>query len=442
MIERYALSPMRELWTLEAQYRRWLEVELAALGALEELGIVPEGVSGAVRERARVDVEGILRIEREIGHDLLAFLWFLEGTVGPEGRWLHYGLTSSDVKDTALSLAMREGLGILIRRARDLRDALLEFAGRYREAPVMGRTHGQYAEPTTLGLKALLWCDSVERAIRRLEGAREEVSVGKLSGAVGTYAHFPPEAEEIALRRLGLRPCRVTSQVIPRDRHADALFALARAGAAVEVIALEVRHLSRSEVGEVEEGRPEGSSAMPHKRNPILSERLCGLSRLLRASLGPALEDVALWHERDISHSSVERVLIPQSFVLADYMLERARGLIEGLRVFPERMLGRLISAGGLPFSEGLLLALVRKGMSRREAHLLVQRLSGEAARTGRDLLEVARDSPEVRERLSAGELEAIFDLRRSLARVEAIFSRFPGFKKDEKPLTEGKGGA
>ncbi len=423
MIERYALPPMRDLWGLEAQYERWLRVELAALAALEELGIVPPGTAAEVRARARVDVARILEIEREIGHDLLAFLWALEETVGPAGRWLHYGLTSSDVKDTALSLLLKEALGIVRDKAEALAEALREFAERYRETPIMGRTHGQYAEPTTLGLKALGWWAELRRDIVRLERAAEAISVGKLAGAVGTYPYFPLEAEERALAELGLAPARPTTQVIPRDRYAEVLFALAQVASTVEKVALEVRHLSRSEVAEVAEGRPEGSSAMPHKRNPILSERLCGLARLARAAVLPALEDNALWHERDMSHSSVERILFPQAFIVVDYMLAKCRELIGALRVYPERRLDRILASGGTVFSEGLLLALVRAGMSRRAAHEHVARLVAEAERTGRDLREVAMGDPTVRERLGPDEIGAVFELRAMLKRVEGIFA-------------------
>lgn len=424
MWERYALSPMKELWTLAAQYRRWLEVELAALAALEELGQVPPGTTVAVRAKAEIDPERILEIERKVGHDLIAFLVALEEAMGEEGRWLHFGLTSSDVKDTALALAIREALDLVLEKAHALSRTLWELADRYRETPIIGRTHGQYAEPTTFGHKILVWYDWGRRVEERLARAREAISVGKLSGAVGTHAHFPPQAEERALRELGLSPCPGTTQVIPRDRHAEVLFALASAASLVEAIALEVRHLSRSEAGEVAEGRPEGSSAMPHKRNPILSERLCGLARILRASLAPALENCALWHERDMSHSSVERILLPQCFILVDYMLAKARELLEGLRVYPERMLDRLLSTQGLPFSEGLLLALVKAGLPRREAHALVAQLSARAVKEGRGLDEVAAEHPRVKELLSPRELEAVFDLGAWLSGVEEAFRR------------------
>lgn len=424
MLERYALSPMKDLWTLEAQYAQWLRVELAALRALEKLGIVPDGVSAAIQSKARIDVQRIQELEREIGHDLVAFLWALEEEVGEPGRWLHFGLTSSDVKDTALALILRQALEILLDKVSRLKAVLLGLAQAHRDTPIIGRTHGQWAEPTTFGHKVLLWYDELGRVEERLRRAWGEISVGKLSGAVGTHAYFPAEAEELALSELGLRPCPVASQVICRDRHAEVVFALATAASLVEKIALEVRHLSRAEVGEVEEGRPEGSSAMPHKRNPILSERLCGLARIVRAAVEPVLENNALWHERDMSHSSVERVLLPQCFILVDYMLDRAEKLLRELRVHPENMRRALTAALGLPFSEGLLLALVRKGLRRREAHELVARLSEEARHSGRSLEEVARAEPRIMERLTAEELSQIFSLPKVLQNVKVSFAR------------------
>lgn len=425
MLERYALSPMRDLWTPEAQYEAWLRVELAALSALEELGIVPPGVTEKARVKGHINPQRIAALERQIGHDLMAFLWALEEEIGPEGRWLHFGLTSSDVKDTALALLLSSALDLLRERADQLGEALKDLALQHKHTPILGRTHGQWAEPTTFGLKVLGWYDELTRVRARLARAREAVAVGKLSGAVGTFAHFPPEAEEIALARLGLAPCPITTQVISRDRHAEVLFTLAAAASLVEKIALEIRHLARTEVGEVAEGRPEGSSAMPHKENPILSERLCGLARVVRSSLGPALEDNALWHERDMSHSSVERLLLPQAFILGDYLLERGTRLIRELRVFPEVMERRIEEAQGLPFSEGLLLALVRAGMGRREAHELVADLSRRAKEGGRSLRELAQEDPKIRE--LGLDLGRIFDLSGVLSNVDAIFSRVLG---------------
>lgn len=422
--DRYALLPMKDHWTQRAMFARWLAVELAALQALEEVGIVPAGTTGRVRARAKVPEERVRALEEEIGHDLLAFLWAVEEEVGPDGRWLHYGLTSSDVKDTALSLALVEALDLLLAKANRLQGALGDLAHLHRETAILGRTHGQWAQPTSFGLKILVWYDELGRVRERLARAREGIAVGKLSGAVGTHAHFPPHAEEKALAALGLRPCPVTTQVIARDRHAEVLFSLVSAVSLVEKIALEVRNLSRSEVAEVAEGRPEGSSAMPHKENPILSERLCGLARVVRASLEPAWADNALWHERDMSHSAVERVLFPQCFILTDYALDRARGLVVGLRVFPERMRARIEEARGLPFSEGLLLALVRAGMGRRQAHELVARLASRSRTTGKDLAQVVEEDSLVQEWLGGEEWHHLFDLSSALRHVGDAFDR------------------
>lgn len=418
---------MADLWTPDAQYKNWLRVELAALAALEEVGRVPPGTAAAVSARARIDPDRIRAWEEEIGHDLVAFLWAVEETAGPDGRWLHYGLTSSDVKDTALALTLVEALDLVLDKAGRLGTMLMDLAQAHRDTPILGRTHGQWAALTTFGRKALAWYDELARVRARLLRAQEGIAVGKLSGAVGTHAHYPPEAEASALASLGLRPCPVATQIVSRDRHAEVLFALASAASLVEKIALEIRLLARSEVGEVAEGRPEGSSAMPHKRNPILSERLCGLARLVRAGIGPALEDNALWHERDMSHSSVERVLLPQSFTLVDYMLARAADLVRDLVVFPQRMAARIEEALGLPFSEGLLLALVRSGLSRREAHTLVARLADEVRSSGTELSEVAAGDPTVCARLSAEELRSVFDLRAALGHAAAAFDRVRG---------------
>lgn len=415
---------MKDLWTADAQYETWLKIELAALAALERIGHVPAGTTATVSARAMIVRERIRAWEEDIGHDLVAFLWALEDAVGPEGRWLHFGLTSSDVKDTALALTLVEGLDLLHDKAVRLGEALADLAGSHRDAPMLGRTHGQWAAPTTFGLKVLAWADECSRVIGRLRRVQNEIAVGKLSGAVGTHAHYPPHAEEVALVSLGLRPCPVATQIVSRDRHAEVLFSLASAASLVEKVALEVRLLSRSEVGEVAEGRPEGSSAMPHKRNPILSERLCGLARIVRSGVGPALEDNALWHERDMSHSSVERVLFPQCFTLVDYMLDRATDLVNGLVVFPEKMRAHIAEAGGLPFSEGLLLALVRSGLGRREAHGLVSRLAEEARDRGMELAHVAEADPIVRERLGPEELRAAFDLRSALGDAATAFDR------------------
>jgi adenylosuccinate lyase len=396
MIERYALSPMKELWKEEAQYERWLEVELACLAAMEEKGEVPAGTHAAVEKTVRVDLERIEAIEGEIKHDLLAFLRSLEEQAGKPGRFLHRGLTSSDVKDTALSLAMRDGLLILLEAANELGDALLERAHAHQDLVIVGRTHGMHAEPTTLGLKFFLWHEEIGRDIARLARAKETLSVGKLSGPVGTYSQVSPEVEQIACRALGLEPARVANQVLQRDRHAEGMAAIAITGATLEKIALEIRHLSRTEIGEVEEPSPEGSSSMPHKQNPIRSERICGLARLLRANLQAALENVALWHERDMSHSSVERIILPESFLVLHYMLVTARDLVAHLVVHPERITQNLALTQGAIHSQALLLALVEQGMARAEAHERVKAASERARAEGVPLLKFLKEDPKV----------------------------------------------
>ncbi len=443
MIARYSLSPMRELWTEEADYRRWLEVELAASEALAECGLIPKEAASAIRERASINPEAIQRakaIEQEIGHDLLAFLYALEEQVGPEGRFLHFGLTSSDIKDTALALAMRDGLEILIGELRELLAIIKRRALEHKWTLMVGRTHGVQAEPLTFGLKLLNFHYELERDLLRLEQAKEAISYGKLSGSVGTYAHLPPKAEELVCAKLGLKPCKVSDQVIARDRHAQALAALALLGAGLERLAVEVRNLSRTELAEVHEGFPHGSSSMPHKENPITSETISGLARLLRANLQAALEDIALWHERDISHSSVERVIIPDSFLALHWMLRRMRELLEHLVIDQERMARNLELTGGAIFSQALLLKLVGKGLARREAHELLQRLTAQARAEGKGLKELLLEDKEVRRRLSAEEIEEAFDYRYYLRNVDEIFSRFEqGPENLAWPIADGE---
>jgi len=430
MIERYSLPPMRELWTEEAKYKRWLEVELAAVEALSELGEVPPEALERIRERAYVNEGAIQRakeIEEELKHDLLAFVRMLEEQVGPEGRFLHKGLTSSDVLDTAQALAMRRGLGILIDELRGLLAIIRERAEEHKHTLMVGRTHGVHAEPITFGLKLLNWHYELERDLERLAGAKEAVSYGKVSGSVGTYAHLPPRVEELVCAKLGLKPAKISSQIIQRDRYAEALAALAILGAGLERIAVEIRNLSRTEIAEVREGQPHGSSSMPHKQNPITCETITGLARILRANLQAALEDVALWHERDISHSSVERIVVPDSFLALHWMLRRMRGVIEGLVVDEERMRQNLELTRGLVFSQAVLLRLVEEGMARGRAHELLRRLALRAQEGEEDFRELLLQDREVGERLSPEELEELFDYRHYLRHVDEIFARFTG---------------
>ncbi len=427
MIDRYTLPEMGRLWDLEAQYGRWLAVELAATRAQAELGHIPKDIPDLVAARASFDVERIAEIESEIHHDVLAFLTNVAENTGEAGRYVHYGMTSSDVVDTALSIAMRDAADLLIVDAHDLAAVLKAQALRYKDTVMIGRTHGIHAEPTTFGLKMLLWYFEVERGIGRLEDARKTIAVGKFSGAVGTYSSIDPEVEVEACAHLGLEPATVSSQVIQRDRHAQYMTAIAIVGGTIEKIATEIRHLQRTEVLEVEEPfapGQKGSSAMPHKRNPIITERLTGMARLLRGYANSAIENMALWHERDISHSSVERIAVPDATILLDYMLQKLTPLIENLQVYPDRMLENLHSTGGLVFSQKVLLALVDKGLSREDAYRLVQRnamLTWEEKRPLRDNL---IDDSEVLEHLSEAEIDACLDVVPYLGNVDKIFKR------------------
>jgi len=424
MIPRYSLPEMAALFTDEARFAMWLEVELLAVEGWAEVGDVPAGDAKAVRDRApEVTPELVAAInerERVTDHDVAAFVDVVQEAIGqPEGSWVHYGLTSSDVVDTALCATLVQAADLLLQASDGLVSVLKRRAAEFIEAPMAGRTHGMQAEPTTFGAKLALWCLQADRDRQRLRTARQRIAVGKLSGAVGTYSNIDPRVEHHVCRNLGLVPVPAT-QVIARDRHAELLYACASVGATVEMIATEIRHLARSEVGEAEEpfgSGQKGSSAMPHKRNPILSERLTGLARVLRGYLQPGLENVALWHERDISHSSVERVVLPDACLLAYYVLRRATGLIDGLVVHTTRMRANLIESSlGLVFSQAVLLALVDSGLSRDTAYRIVQRDARIAWAEGRSLRSVLEDDPEVQ--LDGAALEEAFSLKRALRHV------------------------
>jgi adenylosuccinate lyase len=421
---------MARIWSEHNRFAAWLRVELAATEVLAERGIVPRDALEAIRSRAKFDVARIEEIEREVQHDVIAFVSNVAESVGPEGRWLHYGLTSSDVVDTALSLLMKEACGLILEDVRALADAVKARALEHKHTPMIGRTHGVHAEPMTFGLKLALWWAELERDRVRLERARDVISVGKLSGAVGTFSHLPPEVEEQVCRRLGLAPAPVASQVLQRDRHAEVLGTLAVTGASLEKFATEIRALQKTEVREVEEPFAQGqkgSSAMPHKRNPVGAEQVTGLARLLRGNAVAALENVALWHERDISHSSVERVIIPDSFLALDHMLRRMTKIVGGLSVNVERMRRNLDSSKGLVFSGQLLLELTARGMSREDAYLVVQGHAMEAWKTEGDFrARVGADSA-VRAVLTDKDLDEVFRLERYLGHVDAIFARVFG---------------
>ena len=417
---------MGAVWSDERRFRRWLDVEIAAMAAWCELGVVPAEAVQAVRERAHVDVARISEIEDRTHHDVLAFTESIAEQVGEEARWFHYGLTSSDVVDTALALQLRDA-GELIAQGLDaLEQAIAARAEEHRHTPTIGRTHGVHAEPTTFGLKLLGWLTEIRRQRARLDTAFEGVAVGKLSGAVGSYANSDPRLEELALRSLGLEPETVATQVVPRDRHAALLTAIAGAGASLERFALEVRHLQRTEVREAFEPfarGQKGSSAMPHKRNPIVCERICGLARVLRGHAVVGLEDVALWHERDISHSSAERVVLPDSTITLDYMLDRTRWVVEGLVVDAERMTRNLEAGNGLVFSGRALLRLVESGMSREAAYEVVQRNAMRAWDSDEPLRGLLEDDPDAAA-LDAEALDNVFDLDAFLRHVDLIFDR------------------
>ena len=421
---------MESVFTDETRFGRWLEIELLATEAQAALGVVPVADAARCRTDApRVDaafIDRVLERERVTDHDVAAFVDVVQESIGvPAGSWIHYGLTSSDVVDTAWCWALRDAADLLIDAARQLRHVLVAMAHRHRDTVMIGRTHGIHAEPTTFGVKVALWALQVGRDIERLEAARRSVSVCKLSGAVGTYSNIDPDVERRVGDALGLVPVPAT-QVISRDRHAEYVWACASVGTTCEMIATELRHLQRTEVREVEEGfkaGQKGSSAMPHKRNPISAETITGLSRVLRGNLQAALQDVALWHERDISHSSVERVILPDSSLLAHYMLHRLRRLLETLQVFPERMRANLQASHGLVFSQPVLLALVQSGLSRDDAYRIVQEAATTSWAHGVDFRTTLEADAKVKA-VPAEVLDQAFDLRRSLVHVERIFEQ------------------
>jgi adenylosuccinate lyase len=422
VIERYTRPEMGAVWSERRKLETWLEVELAAVEALADAGVVPEDDAAAVRDRAAFTVEEVRERERVTDHDVAAFVDVVAASVGEAGRWVHHGLTSSDVLDTALGLQLSQAALMLAAGARDYRDALVRRAREHMDTLCVGRTHGVHAEPTTFGVKLAGYAFEAHRNMRRLERAAEVVSVGALSGAVGTYAANGPDIEAAVLGRLGLGREEVSTQVVPRDRHAELLEAVALAGAGLERFATEIRHLQRTEVREVEEpfraGAQKGSSAMPHKRNPIVSERITGIARLLRGYAQAGLEDVALWHERDISHSSVERVALPDATILLDYALHLGIRVVEGMTVHPDRMRANLAATHGALFSQRALLALVEAGRSRDDAYRTVQQAAQRAWDEGtefRDL--IAEAAPEL-------DLDAVFDAQAFVRHAQAIVGR------------------
>ena len=426
---------MSRVWSEEAKLARWLEVELAALDGWAQTGAVPADAVAAIRSRATPPAaERVAELEAVTNHDVAAFVDAVAETLGAEGRWFHYGLTSSDVVDTALSLQIGEAGALLLDGLDRAFAAVVARAEEHRDTLTIGRTHGVHAEPTTFGLKLAGWAFALDRDRARVERALEGMRVGKLSGAVGQYAAVEPEVERVACERLGLEPAPTSTQILQRDRHAEVVSALGLLAASLERFATEIRHLARTEVREVQEpfGRGQkGSSAMPHKRNPIVAERICGLARVVRGHVVTALENVALWHERDISHSSAERVILPDAFLAVDYMLDRFAWLVEGLVVFPERMRANVESSGGLFFSQRLLLALVEGGLARDDAYRLVQRHALRAWDEGLDLRELARADPELASRL---DLDAVFDLDAYTRHVDVVFERLRALASRAEP--------
>lgn len=427
MIDRYTRPEMGRIWSDENKYRCWLTVEIAASQALARAGIVPQTAADAIRDRGDFTIDRINEIEAEVHHDVIAFTTAVAEHIGPEARWLHYGLTSTDVVDTAQALQLKAASSIIRAGIIGLSEVLRRRALEFQHTPAIGRTHGIHAEPTTFGLKLLLWYSEMQRNLVRFDAAAEDLRVGKLSGAVGTFGHLKPEHEEAICSELGLRPVPIATQVVQRDRHAAYIATLAVLCSTLDKIATEIRHLQRTEVREAEEffsEKQKGSSAMPHKRNPITSEQICGLARVVRSNAQTAFEDVALWHERDISHSSAERIILPDSTILADYLLVKTTSLIDKLLVYPARMLKNLESTGGLIFSGQLLLDLAQSGMSREDAYRLVQSHAMRSWREDLTFREEVAEDPEINQRLTSNQLDRAFDYTRQLANVDAIFRR------------------
>ena len=427
MIGRYTSPEMGRIWSDQRKYETWLQVEAAAADAMARAGIIPADAARDIRERGRFDLERIDEIEQVTQHDVIAFTTAVAEHVGPSARWLHFGLTSSDVIDTAQALQMRDACDLILAGLDRLMQAVRQRADEHRRTPMIGRTHGVHAEPMTFGLKLALWYAELTRDVNRVHRARETVSVGKLSGAVGTFAHLPPSIEADVCRSLGLEPAPVASQVIQRDRHAELLNALAITASSLEKFALEIRGLQKTEIGEVEEpfGKGQkGSSAMPHKRNPVGSEQIVGLARLIRANAMAALENIALWHERDISHSSVERVILPDSFLALDHMIRRFTRIVTGMVVYPDRMLENLNRSRGVVFSGQVLLELARRGISREQAYEWVQRNAMKSFDDKTDFKNLLLADSDITRALPKQEIDKAFDLKEQLRNVDAVFKR------------------
>lgn len=431
VIERYALEPLKSLWSLESQYKRWLEVELAVIKAYEELKRFPKGTFETIKSKVNFNVEEFLEVEKEVEHDVIAFVKVVTSKMGEEAKYFHYGLTSSDIVDTANILALIRSIKLIEKELEILSKLLLEKAIKYKYLPTIGRTHGVHAEPTSFGLKFLSWFDEVKRNIKRLEFVKEEISVGKLSGAVGNYANVEPEIEKLALSYLSLKPVRVSSQVVPRDYHAHLIEVLGLISAGIERIALEIRHLQRTEVLEVQEPfskKQRGSSAMPHKKNPIICERLTGLSRIVRNYINVALENIPLWHERDISHSSTERFMFPDVTMLVFYMLKKTQYLIDNLVIFEDNIKKNIELTKGLIYSQRVLHALIDKGFSREEAYQRIQKIAMECWDKKISFKEKIENN--FSEFFSKKEIEELFSPSFYLRNIDEIFERFEEFNQ------------
>jgi adenylosuccinate lyase len=434
---------MARIWSDENRFRTWLAVEVAATETLAAAGIVPKEAAKAIRARADFNVERIFQIEAEVKHDVIAFTTAVAEIVGPHARWFHYGLTSNDVVDTAQALLIQQASSLIAGDLERLAEALERRAWEFKDTPMIGRTHGIHAEPITFGFKIANWYSETERNLARFKAAAEDLRVGKFSGAVGTFAHLTPELEEKMCARLGLKAAPVSSQVIQRDRHAHYLATLATIASTLDKIATEIRHLQRTEVREAEEyfsEKQKGSSAMPHKRNPVTCEQISGLARVVRSNAQAGFENVALWHERDISHSSAERIIIPDSTTLADYLLNKTANLIETMFVYPQRMLANLESTHGLVFSGQLLLDLVESGVSREDAYRVVQSHAMRAWKEDLDFRELILNDPEIGRRVPRAKIERAFDLKRQLQNIDKIFARvFPAKSVTRKRVASAR---
>jgi len=425
VIDRYSRSEMRKIWSDERKFQIWLEIEVLACETMAELGEIPKEDAAEIRKRARFSIPGILEIEKRTNHDVIAFLENVAESVGPASRWIHQGLTSSDILDTTIAVQLTESCQVLLDDLKSLRTAIAKQARRFKTTPMIGRSHGVHAEPITFGLKLALMFDEFGRAEERLTQTRERIRVGKISGAVGTHAHVDPKIERAVCERLGLKPATLSTQIVQRDRHAEFMTTLAVIASSIDRWATEFRHLQRTEVLEVEEFFGEGqkgSSAMPHKRNPITSERLSGLARVVRGNAIVALENVALWHERDISHSSAERIILPDSCILLDYMLVKLRDIVEKLQVYPERMAQNLAVTKGLYFSQSILLALTRAGAERKIAYEAVQRAAMRTWKGAGTFAENAKQEPEITTWLSDSDIERLCSLDIHFKHIDATF--------------------